>query len=182
MRRALLSLSVAILAILVVVPVAALGGPSSERQLMTLEGAGNLVGLPDGSDLVLDATPDDPTGRAKAAHTYWPGNLGFEGEPFGPPVVRKGAPLTFINEDFLEGGVRHSITSCKAPCNGEYMVNYPFHDGGFHSGALGYTWQETYVTARDEPRWELDTSNLATGYHTYYCQLHAWMRGSFYVK
>jgi plastocyanin len=117
-----------------------------------------------------------------AAHTYLPGNLGMEGQPSGPPVVAKGETITFINEDFAEGGVRHSITSCEAPCNGPYRVNYPFHDGHFHSGAMGYTWQETYINGRDEPRWQLDTSSMGKGWYTYYCQLHAWMRGSFYVK
>ena len=117
-----------------------------------------------------------------AGHTYLPGNLGNEGSPLGPPVVQKGETLTFVNEDFLEGGVRHSITSCREPCNGPFTVNYPFHDGRFHSGALGWTWQETYVTAKDEPRWQLDTSKMDKGFYSYYCQLHAWMRGGFYVK
>ena len=117
-----------------------------------------------------------------AGFQYLPGNLGNEGEPLGPPVVQKGDTLTFINEDYALGAVRHSITSCKAPCNGDYTVNYPFHDGVIHSGALGAMWEETYVTARSEPYWELDTGNLDKGYHTYYCQLHAWMRGGFYIK
>lgn len=115
-------------------------------------------------------------------HQYLPGNLGLEGEPLGPPVVERGERLLFINEDYAEGAVRHSITSCRAPCNGAYFANYPFHDGVFHSGALGYAWQETYVSAKDEPRWELDTSDLRKGYYTFYCQLHPWMRGSFYVE
>jgi plastocyanin len=117
-----------------------------------------------------------------AGHQYLPGNLGSSGEPMGPPVVEKGDALRFVNEDYAAGGVRHTVTSCKAPCNGEYVANYPFADGVFESGALGYTWQETYVTARDEPTWELDTSKLDKGYYTYYCRLHAWMRGGFYVK
>jgi plastocyanin len=114
--------------------------------------------------------------------TYLPGNAGFEGSPLGPPVVAKGDELTFINEDFALGSVRHSVTSCRAPCNGDYMANFPFSDGRFHSGALGYMWQETYINARQEPTWTLDTSNLKPGRYTYYCQLHAWMRGSFYVR
>lgn len=117
-----------------------------------------------------------------AGFQYLPGNLGYSGEPLGPPVVRKGETLRFINEDYALGAVRHSITSCRAPCNGEYTVNYPFHDGRIHSGALGMMWEETYVSAREEPYWELDTSKLDKGYYTYYCQLHAWMRGGFYVK
>jgi len=114
-------------------------------------------------------------------HQYLPGDLNSGGE-LGPPVVQKGDTLRFVNEDYAEGFVRHSVTSCKAPCNGDYVANYPFADGVFESGALGYTWQETYVTAKDEPTWELDTSKLDKGYYTYYCRLHAWMRGGFYVK
>jgi hypothetical protein len=117
-----------------------------------------------------------------AGFSYLPGNQGVEGDPGGPPVVTKGDELTFINEDYALGGVRHSVTSCKAPCNGPYSANYPLHDGEFHSGALGYTWQETYINAKDEPRWSLDTSKVKPGLNTYYCQLHPWMRGSFYVK
>ena len=117
-----------------------------------------------------------------AGHGYWPGNLGQEGMPLGPPVVKKGETLTFINEDYAEGAVRHSVTSCKAPCNGEYTVNYPFADGVIESGAIGYMYQETYVSANDEPMWQLDTSGLKKGYYSYYCRLHAWMRGGFYVK
>lgn len=115
-------------------------------------------------------------------HQYLPGNLGMEGSPLGPPVVAQGDTLTFINEDYAEAAVRHSVTSCKAPCNGERMVNYPMHDGLFHSGALGYMWEETYINARQEPYWEFDTSELKPGFYSYYCQLHTWMRGSFYVE
>ena len=117
-----------------------------------------------------------------AGHQYLPGNLGSSGEPLGPPVVQKGQALRFVNEDYAEAFVRHTVTSCRAPCNGEYTANYPFADGTFESGALGYTWQETYVTAKDEPSWELDTSKLDKGYYTYYCRLHAWMRGSFFLR
>jgi plastocyanin len=116
-----------------------------------------------------------------AGFSYLPGNQGVEGEPAGPPVVQKGQELTFINEDYALGTVRHSVTSCKAPCNGPYSANYPLHDGRFHSGALGYTWQETYVNAKQEPRWSLDTSKMTPGWYTYYCQLHPSMRGSFYL-
>ena len=111
-----------------------------------------------------------------------PGNLGFSGAPAGPPVIERGDTIEFINEDFAAGGVRHSITSCRAPCNGEYVVNYPFHDGVFDSGPLGYGYEDAYVTTRDEPRWSFDTSELKPGYYSYYCRLHAWMRGGFYIK
>lgn len=117
-----------------------------------------------------------------AGFQYLPGNGGMEGQPAGPPVVQKGDELTFVNEDYAVAAVRHSVTSCRAPCNGEYVANYPLWDGEFHSGALGYMWEETYVNARSEPTWTLDTSELEPGWHTYFCQLHPWMRGSFIVE
>ncbi|MEA2434900.1 MAG: hypothetical protein QOG54_2357 [Actinomycetota bacterium] len=117
-----------------------------------------------------------------AGFQYLPGNLGYEGSPLGPPVVKQGDTLTFINEDYAEASVRHSVTTCKAPCNGPTTMNYPFHDGVIHSGALGYMWEETYINARTEPYFQLDTTDLAKGYYSYFCQLHAWMRGSFYIK
>ncbi|MGH2729340.1 MAG: cupredoxin domain-containing protein, partial [Actinomycetota bacterium] len=117
-----------------------------------------------------------------AGHTYFPGNLGFEGPMLGPPVVERGETLRVVNEDYAGAAVRHSVTSCRAPCNGEYVANYPFHDGQFDSGALGYMWEDGYVANHDEPYWEFDTSELKPGYYTYYCRLHAWMRGSFYVE
>jgi plastocyanin len=134
-----------------------------------------------------DPQPEPAPGSATnlvhiAGFHYLPGNHGFEGEPAGPPVVAKGDDLTFVNEDFAAAAVRHSVTSCRAPCNGEYVANYPLWDGEFHSGALGYMWEETYVNARSEPTWTLDTSELEPGRHTYFCQLHPWMRGSFIVE
>lgn len=130
--------------------------------------------------------PPEPGPETNTVHiagfTYLPGNIGYEGSPLGPPVVSKGDDLTFINEDYAAGAVRHSVTSCRAPCNGEYVVNYPFSDGTFHSGALGYMWEETYINARTEPSWTLDTSEMEEGWYTYYCVLHAQMRGSFYVE
>jgi plastocyanin len=52
----------------------------------------------------------------------------------------------------------------------------------FDSGALGYMWEAGYVTSKDQPYAEIDTSDLSKGYYTYYCRLHAWMRGLFYVR
>ncbi len=117
-----------------------------------------------------------------AGHTYFPGNLGSEGPVLGPPVIKKGETLTVINEDYAGAAVRHTVTTCKAPCNGEYVANYPWHDGVLDSGALGEMYQDGYQTTRTEPRWEFDTSNLDAGYYAYYCRLHAWMRGSFYIE
>ncbi|HVF53772.1 MAG TPA: hypothetical protein VNC78_09235, partial [Actinomycetota bacterium] len=117
-----------------------------------------------------------------AGFVYTPGDLSLSGTPLGPPVVKSGDTLHFVNEDFALGGVRHTITSCKAPCNGEYVANYPMADGVIESGALGYGVEDAYVSARPEPYWALDTSDLEAGFYSYYCRLHPWMRGGFYIQ
>lgn len=133
-----------------------------------------------------DVEKPEPGSETNVVHIagfqYLPGNIGFEGPGIGPPVVAHGDEMQFINEDYALGAVRHSVTSCKAPCNGPYVANFPLWDGGFHSGALGFMWEETYINARSEPVWTFDTSELKRGWHTYFCQLHPWMRGSFYIK
>lgn len=116
-----------------------------------------------------------------AAFSYAPGNLGTSGQPFGPPVVERGEKLRFVNEDWALGGIRHTATTCKAPCNGPYVSNYPFHDGSFDTGVLGATPLDTYITVRTEPTAEIDTSDLEPGRYTYFCRLHPSMRGSVIV-
>lgn len=116
-----------------------------------------------------------------AGFDFLPGNRGLSGEPAGPPVVARGERLAFVNADWAEGLVRHTVTSCRSPCNGPYRANYPFGDGTFHSGALGATPLDTYINVQTVPRWELDTQPLEPGRYTYYCRLHPWMRGSFFV-
>jgi hypothetical protein len=117
-----------------------------------------------------------------ANFAYLPGQQGMTG-PAGPPVVTRGQGLTFINEDYgLFGLVRHSITSCKAPCNGMVAANYPFPDGAVESGPLGYMVEDAYVSYQTTPQWTLDTSALDPGYYAYYCRLHAFMRGGFYIQ
>ena len=112
--------------------------------------------------------------------SYLPGDLS-SADVTGAPYVRKGEILRVVNEDWAAGLVRHSLTSCRAPCNGNYYANYPFHDGTFDSGALGATPVDTYLTTKPVPVWEFNTSSLDPGYYTYYCRLHPWMRGGFYV-
>ena len=104
----------------------------------------------------------------------------------GAPVVEWGDKLKFVNLDFAEkGGTRHVITSCIGPCNGPTdVVSYPNTDGKFYSGPLGYLPLADGASANNKaaPAWELDTSKLEPGYHTYYCWNHPWMRGAFYVE
>jgi hypothetical protein len=53
-----------------------------------------------------------------AGMQYLPGNSGTSGVPLGPPVVTRGDELTFLNEDYAESFMRHTVTTCRAPCNG----------------------------------------------------------------
>ncbi|HVL90396.1 MAG TPA: hypothetical protein VM841_09195 [Actinomycetota bacterium] len=115
-----------------------------------------------------------------AGFAYLPGNLGST-EATGVPWVRRGETLTFVNEDWAAGLVRHSVTSCRWPCNGPYKANYPFHDGVLDSGSLGFTPVDTYDTGSDIPEWRLDTSAIGPGTYSYFCRLHPSMRGSFAV-
>lgn len=112
---------------------------------------------------------------------YLPGNGGLSGLPAGPPVVSRGQTMTFLNEDYAQSLVRHTVSSCKEPCNGADATNYPFDDGTFDSGPMGYMVEDAYVSTQRMPKWTLDTSDLRTGYYTFFCRLHPFMRGSFYV-
>lgn len=122
-----------------------------------------------------------PSGMASGivtitAQQYFPGGLGLTG-PLGPPRVAKGATLRFLNTDFFAADIRHTVTSCTAPCDGAYWANYPLPDGAFDSGFLG--WEPT--TGGGGPEWTLDTSTFTAGRYTYFCRIHPWMRGSFDV-
>lgn len=112
---------------------------------------------------------------------YTPGDIATA-DLTGAPWVRKGETIRVVNEDWAAGAVRHSLTSCRAPCNGGYYANYPFHDGTFDTGALGATPVDTYATTQAAPTAAIDTSRLDVGYQAYYCRLHPWMRGGFYVE
>jgi len=117
-----------------------------------------------------------------AGMEYLPGNAGLSGEPGGPPVVNRGDTLTFVNEDYAESLMRHTVSACNAPCNGDgMMTNYPFLNGQFESGVLGYMWEDAYVSTQTLPEWSLDTSAMRPGYYTFFCRIHPFMRGAFYV-
>jgi plastocyanin len=114
-----------------------------------------------------------------AAFVYVPGDL-LSAAPL--PRVTKGATLTFVNED-VAVNIRHSITSCRAPCSGYYVANYPQPDGVFDSGKLGNLDPiDGGLTGSDTaPIWQLPTADLAPGIYTYYCRIHPTMRGGFEV-
>jgi hypothetical protein len=101
------------------------------------------------------------------------------------PVVKRGEKLKFVNHDYASlGGTRHAITSCAGRCNGPDVSSYPNSSGLFYSGPLGYTPLSETSSNENQgtPTWELDTSGLDPGYHTFYCFQHRWMRGAFYVE
>ena len=103
----------------------------------------------------------------------------------GAPVVWRGDRLKFVNRDYLQfGGTRHAVTSCSGRCNGPDVSSYPNSDGRFYSGPMGYTPLSETSSNENQgtPTWELDTSKLEPGYHTFYCFQHRWMRGAFYVE
>ena len=113
---------------------------------------------------------------------YLPGNQGMSGAADGPPVVARGADLTFVNADYPQSLMRHTVTTCRAPCDGMgMMTNYPMYDGHVDSGVLGWMFEDAYVSTQTTPKWTLDTSGMRTGYYTFFCRLHPFMRGAFYV-
>lgn len=125
---------------------------------------------------------------------YVPGDQATVGIT-GAPWVRRGEALTITDTDWRAAFIRHSVTSCRAPCNGKYVANYPNWDGGFDSRLLGRyvaaggvliypgpgVNPATGTTGVAGPEARLDTSAFDAGYYSYYCRTHPWMRGSFYV-
>src|SRR5690606_35959461 len=96
------------------------------------------------------------------------------------PLVRAGQSITFDNSPDapLENGIWHTITSCKAPCNGATGIAYPLADAEvqFDSGQLGDAGQPT----AGRLTWETPT-DLEPGTYTYFCRVHPFMRGAFRV-
>jgi plastocyanin len=120
-------------------------------------------------------------GAAVANWTYIPGDLGLANGLGNPPVLQPGGRLTFVNVD--EGGqVFHTITSCRAPCNGSTGISYPLPNGqvDFDSGELGFG-PTGYSAATNKDAWTLP-ANLPAGTYTYFCRVHPFMRGSFRVS
>ena len=107
---------------------------------------------------------------------YVPGDYALSGEAGSPPRVTRGSALTFLNAD-QNAGIRHSITTCDWPCNGSYVANYPFPNGVWDSGTLGY---DAIDGGTPNPVASTPTT-LTTGKYAYFCRIHPWMRGAFEV-
>ena len=74
-----------------------------------------------------------------AASSTASGDLGMH-RPQGPPADDPpGQTLRFVNRD-AKRNIFHTITSCKAPCNGATGIAYPLANGPvrFDSGNLGF--------------------------------------------
>lgn len=150
-----------------------IGWPACERELAE---------LPTGVEQVTDTVHI-------AGFLYVPGDQSLSGDMGAPLRVTKGDTIRFVNED-VGAGIRHTVTSCKFPCNGKYVANYPHPDGDFDSGKMGnldpidgggvQTGGDPlgFSLADDtSPVWDLDTSELEPGLYSYYCRIHPWMRG-----
>ena len=113
-----------------------------------------------------------------ADFTYSPGDM--SGMFSDVPTVKAGQALRFDNsvDAPLEKGIWHTITACKAPCDGATGVAYPLADGDitFDSGQLG----DAGVPTAGRLDWSIPT-DLPEGTYTYFCRVHPIMRGAFRV-
>ena len=136
---------------------------------------GGISGLPDARKL-----KDGPhVGQVPIqSFIYQQGDLSLTGRKGLPPVVSPGQSLTFVNNDGAQR-IYHTVTSCKAPCNGLTGVAYPIAAGAntFDSGQLALGG----VPTANRVSWNTPTS-LAPGTYNYFCRVHPFMRGAFRVK
>lgn len=109
--------------------------------------------------------------------SYLPGDMQVYDQV---PVVRRGTPLKFVNQEHDVGvGIWHTITACKAPCDRSTGVAYPLADADrdLDSGELGVAGPPT----ADRFEWATPP-DLPTGTYTYFCRIHPGMRGFFRVE
>jgi hypothetical protein len=107
---------------------------------------------------------------------YQPGDRALPGSQGAPVRVPEGSSLTFFNADQLLN-IRHTATTCRWPCNGPYVANYPFPDGVWDSGTLGYD----IIDGGSPNPFSKTPPDLKPGKYAYFCRIHPWMRGSFEV-
>ena len=125
-------------------------------------------------------TPPEPGPEASrvmiANFQYLPGGRGAPGDMGKPATVKKGNSLTFVNAD-QQANIRHSVTTCRYPCNGRYVSNYPWADGRWDSGTLGF---DAIDGGTPNPVASTPT-DLKVGKYAYFCRIHPFMRGEFHV-
>ncbi|MFL5845235.1 MAG: hypothetical protein ACJ762_11115 [Solirubrobacteraceae bacterium] len=115
---------------------------------------------------------------------YGQGDLTLGGKAGRPPVIPPGGTLKFTNQDaFLpeNGGIFHTITACKLPCNGSAGIGYPLANGpvDFDSGQLGFG-PGLGTAAANRESWTTPAT-LKPGTYSYFCRVHPFMRGAFRV-
>ena len=96
------------------------------------------------------------------------------------PTIKRGQSITFKNDDAAID-IQHSVTACKAPCNGRTGVAFPLANGpvDFDSATLGFG--PSFATAAaNRDTWSTPT-DLPAATYTYYCRIHPFMRGAFRV-
>ncbi len=136
-------------------------------------------GLPDARRLLPGPVPARRT-VAVRGFVYGRGDLARVGRRGRPPTVRRGSRLKFVNRD-ASSNIFHTITSCRAPCNGRTGIAYPLADGKvrFDSGNLGYG-PEGRTPAAQRITWKTP-KGLGPGTYNYFCRVHPFMRGAFRV-
>ena len=118
---------------------------------------------------------------------FVPGDLGTLSDPGnGPgkvPVITAGQSIQFVNQD-NSAYEWHSITTCAAPCNRNTGISYPLANGTtglqFDSGQLGFG--PAGLSPAVNTLSYQTPSTLPAGTYTYFCRVHAFMRGAFRVK
>jgi plastocyanin len=134
--------------------------------------------LPDATKL-----PDGPRVPTVdiAGFAYKQGDLSFTGALGRPPVVSRGQPLTFVNDDASQN-IFHTITACRAPCTASTGIAFPLANGPavFDSGELGFG-PAGFTPAANRKQWQTPPT-LTDGTYTYFCRIHPFMRGAFRVK
>lgn len=115
---------------------------------------------------------------------FLPGDLGLLSDgPGKVPVVSAGQSIEFVNQDDPTYEW-HSITTCASPCNRSTGIAYPLANGApgiqFDSGQLG-TGPAGLSPAANTLTWKTPAT-LPAGTYTYFCRVHAFMRGAFRVK
>jgi len=140
---------------------------------------GAFGGLPDARRL-LAAPPAQSRTVPIRGFLYGQGDLGLTGRKGRPPTIRPGQTVRFVNRD-AKRNIFHTITSCKAPCNGATGIAYPLANGPvrFDSGNLGFG-PEGRTAAAQRISWKTPRS-IRPGTYTYFCRVHPFMRGAFRV-
>ena len=140
---------------------------------------GAFGGLPDARRL-LSAPPAPSRTVPVSGFLYGQGDLGLTGRKGRPPTIRPGQTLRFVNRD-AKRNIFHTITSCKAPCNGATGIAYPLANGPvrFDSGNLGFG-PEGRTAAAQRISWRTP-KKIRPGTYTYFCRVHPFMRGAFRV-